>query len=191
MRSYSSVAPTPVTRVCGHRESEYISYQNSRDRAKILQFATLEYCAECKTKIQGWFDATDLPPYPLELPELMGSDKQIKWAQSIRAARLKHLLGVLALSAADTGVAGIGMSRAITAFALQADARFWIQDREEKFGFYYFLSEAAYFVQNSYVKITFCQTSVFGQLKVKNPHFIADMKARYPAPLPEENREAI
>lgn len=172
--------PISLLRVCGHREVENVRYRGTREKDQHLHYARGVHCKACKQAVTSWFQNPDASPYPLELPPLLGSEKQVVWAQKIRTVRAHALLGVMTLAAQEGEKNGLGCWRALTAFLGQRQAKTWIDNRDERYSAEYFILEASYFMMGSTIGVTFSPRSVYGQLKQKAPYRIDEIKQLTP-----------
>ena len=179
----SAVMPICVIRACGHSESEEFRYRSVRDRNQQVDMARRAICKSCRVMLEGWLEATDDAPYPAQLPALSGSDKQVKWAESIRATQLKRLLPAMTAAAAHGDKIGAAVWQALYVIVTQRQARFWIDNRELGFSRHYIELEATYFAMTVTFGVIFSERSIFGYLKKHAPHVIEDARRRCPAPL--------
>ena len=175
-----SVIDQAVIRVCDHRETLQIRYKYVREKSQELHYARNEFCTDCKKAIRDWFDNPSSSTYPLTLPALVGTEKRVKWAKSIRDKRFNHLLRVLQSAVEHEGKASLGVQRAILAFSMQTSALFWIDGRDLEFGSAYFMTEAAFFLRASTIGATFGVNSIYGQWKSRTPYLIEKVKACTP-----------
>ncbi|MCF6783367.1 hypothetical protein [Stutzerimonas stutzeri] len=176
----ATVMPIRVTRACGHSESEEFRYRTVRDRNQQAEAARRVVCRSCRVMIQGWLELANETPYQVQLPVLSGSDKQVKWAESIRANQLKSLLPAMAAAAAHGDKIGAAVWQALYVIVMQRQARFWIDNREVGFSHYYVEAEATYFAMTVTFGVTFSERSIFGYLKKNAPHVIEDARRRCP-----------
>jgi hypothetical protein len=172
--------PISIFRVCDHKEVEDIRYRGNREKDQMLHYARGLLCKDCKQSITAWFQNPDDKPYPLALPELIGSEKQVAWANKIRTVRAHALLGVMTLAAQHGAKSGLGCWRALFAFLGQRQAKTWIDNRDERYSAEYFVLEASYFMMGSTIGVTFSPRSVYGQLKQKVPYRIDEIKQMNP-----------
>mgnify|MGYP001169648742 FL=1 len=85
-----------ITRACGHEEQVAI-YGPYKDRERRLEYEATKVCTECYRAQKAAEQAAAKDEVAdvigqLGLPELQGTPKQIAWAQSIRAQRVRELL---------------------------------------------------------------------------------------------------
>lgn len=82
-----------ITHSCGH-EHEYNLFGKHTERDRKIAWLEKQECPECRRKAED--EAAKEATAGMELPELQGSEKQVKWANTIRAqfieeAREKYL----------------------------------------------------------------------------------------------------
>lgn len=177
----ATVMPVRITRACGHSEVEELSYRGLRDKSQQQAMARCIFCKDCKVLVEDWLGAPDdVAPYPVELPALVGSEKQVKWAESVRAAQLKRLLPAMTAAVECGGKVGASVWQALYALVAQRQAKFWIDNRELGFSHYYVETEAVYFAMGIAYGATFSERSVFGRLKKFAPYVIEEVKSRCP-----------
>ena len=180
---FSAVEMTiTVSRVCGHSETQDIRYKGTREKQQIQHYERLRFCKACQQQIRDWFSDSSAAPYPLSLRPLSGSEKQVAWADRLRAGRAFQLLKVMALAASDGSKTGIALWQAIHTFIQQCQARFWIDNKDEVYGPDYFALEASYYLMPSTIGVQFSPRSIFGMLKEKAPYRIQEAKAILPHP---------
>lgn len=76
------MAKYTVTHTCGH-EVEYQLYGKHTERDRKIEWLSGQECPECRRKAEE--EAAKEATAGIELPELEGSEKQVKWANVIRA----------------------------------------------------------------------------------------------------------
>jgi hypothetical protein len=128
-----------ITRACGHEETVAI-YGPYKDRERRLEYEATRLCADCYRAQKAAEQAAAKDEVAdviaqLGLPELEGTPKQIAWAQSIRAQRVRALLdeakaiGKTAaefVAAYQTTVRGDYVRRALC----ETSAAVWIESRQ-------------------------------------------------------------
>ncbi len=108
-----------ITHTCGHTTRENLVGPMAGRTARAEWLAS-QPCIECKraAEVEAATAAT------AGMVDLIGSDKQVAWAMTIRAA---------AVAAVDALLAGAALNAqqqaAIDALRGQADAKFWIDNR--------------------------------------------------------------
>ncbi len=124
-----------ITRSCGHEETIQI-YGPVRDRDRKAEYEAGKMCYECYKSEQAKQRAAESvqaaeSAKTLGLPQLTGSEKQIAWAESIRAKAAQSLTSVrqnLALAPDDKREAVSIAMRIIDATMARTDAKDWIND---------------------------------------------------------------
>lgn len=108
-----------ITHTCGHITRENLVGPMA-DRARRAEWLAAQPCTECKRAAE--LDAARAQTADMIM--LTGSEKQVAWATTIRAA---------AIAAVDTLLAGAALNAnqqaAIDALRGQASAKFWIDNR--------------------------------------------------------------
>jgi hypothetical protein len=112
-----------IAHACGHEQAHYIpgfATQQAR-KANWLRTTKCRVCfAADKRSAQAANAATDAAAIAdLDLPALMGSERQVSWASTIRARRLAVLLS-----------AEVGDSQSEQPCQLVTDAKWWIDHRD-------------------------------------------------------------
>jgi len=169
-----------IVRACGHGESEEFSYRGLRDKEQRLRTARCMFCKDCKALVKTWLEAGNVPSDLVELPALVGSDKQVKWAAGIRAVQMKRLLPAMASAAEHGDKIGAAVWQALYAIVTQRQARFWIDNREQGFSDLYIETEAVYFALVVTFGVVFSERSVFGNLKKSAPHILESIRRHCP-----------
>lgn len=173
--------PVRITRACGHSEVVEMRYRGMQDKSNQQHQARKCFCKECRSLIESWMVlGAGAASYSITLPELMGTEKTIKWASSIRSAQLKVLLPAMAAAAEHGGKTGAAVWQAIYVLTTQRYAKFWIDNREQGFNSQYVSTEASYFAVGATYGAAFSERSVFGRLKARAPYLIDEVKRLCP-----------
>lgn len=130
------MAKYTVTHSCGH-DVEINLVGKGTERERRMAWMRTQDCPACKTA------AAQRVNTGMGLPALIGSAKQVAWAETIRAELIAQLDRVIANTYADQWIAKIRAAKpemadtAIEAvgtyrdtFAARAEARAWIDDRD-------------------------------------------------------------
>lgn len=128
------MAQAMINHKCGHTTTEQL-YGSAAERTRRAAWLATQPCRECdrQAALAAAAKATaDLPP-------LSGSDKQIAWATTIRAAqlaRVKEARASLDVRAAKhPGPDAVELlalaDKAIASLQNRTESRFWIDNREE------------------------------------------------------------
>ena len=128
------MAKYDVTYSCGHSETVQL-YGPTRDRQRKIEWMERDgLCPECfkahKEAKQAEKEAKAVEG--LELVALTGSEKQIKWADSLRAqtlADVRRRVENVRASKGDT-VADNVLAASTSAMNRYPDAKFWIDNRD-------------------------------------------------------------
>lgn len=177
----ATVMPISIHRACGHCETAEFRYRGMREKTQQMDIARRAVCKDCRALIQSWLaDSNGSAPFPVVLPELCGSDKQVRWAESIRAAQLPQLLGAMTAASEHGGKIGSAVWQALFLIVTQRQAKFWIDNREVGFSWQYIETEASYLAAGATYGVVFSDRSVFGRLKKCAPHVIEDARRRCP-----------
>ncbi len=167
-------------RLCGHSEMQDIRYKGTRQRQEIERYERMRWCKGCEQAIRDWFSDSSIEGYPLALPSLIGSDKQVPWAKKIRDGRAFQLLKVMSHAAESDSKMGIALWHAIYAYLGQTHAKTWIDSRDEIYGPDFFALEASYYLMPSTLGLQFSPRSIYGRLKEKAPYRLQEIKALVP-----------
>lgn len=177
----ATVMPVRIIRACDHGEVVELRYRGMRDKSQQQDTARSFFCKECKVLLEAWLSAANAAaPYPVDLPALIGSEKQVKWAQSLRAEQMRRLLPAMTAAAEHGGKMGAAVWQALYALVAQRQAKFWIDNRELGFSHHYVETEAVYFAKGISYGAVFSERSVFGRLKKSAPYVIEEVKRRCP-----------
>jgi hypothetical protein len=111
-----------ITHACGHEQAHYLTGYASQQERKARWLQTT-HCRSCfiagkKAKQAEAALRDDAAIAHLKLPVLVGSDRQVGWATTIRASRLAGLLA--------NPESGTGWQTCLTS----TDAKWWIDHRE-------------------------------------------------------------
>ena len=173
-------APISIIRVCGHRETETVRYRGRTQRMNREAEARKCFCKACRDMVAGWMAGNEAAPYPLELPQLIGSAGQISWACDLRAKVARKMLPVMTMAANHGGKTGAAVWQALYALLSQRQSRFWIDGRELGYSQHFVLSEASYFAMGLTYGVIFSERSIFGRWKKQSPYLIDEVKKRCP-----------
>jgi len=139
------MAKYEITYRCGHTRTVQIYGTNVHgERERKAAWYGTRLCPECYERSKAEY-IENLPTYDDGLPKLVGSPKQVKWAQDIRAHRFAEVDELLA-NAAEAYVKTpdateeqienyVNSVRKITGvFFGETSARYWIDNRDYKGG---------------------------------------------------------
>lgn len=122
-----------ITHTCGHTVEHAIAGTNVHgERERRAEYLAKQVCTECYRRQQHDAAATATA----DLPALTGSDKQVAWATTLRAAAVKNLRATrdLVQPFADNGNAdAVHSISIINAVLAQAQAKYWIDNRDVTF----------------------------------------------------------
>lgn len=110
---------------CGHTVKTEL-FGKETDRQRIIQNANSMLCSECH-KLQQ-VDETKKVEESLNLPSLTGTEKQITWAQTIRAKFFTELNNLIAVKGMPDHPA---FKLAYERLNNSIDASFWIDNKNE------------------------------------------------------------
>lgn len=178
-----TVMPVRIIRACNHSAVVELRYRGLRDKSQQQENERSFFCGDCKALLAEWLsEANTCAPYSVELPELVGSEKQVKWAKGLRAEQMRRLLPAMTAAAEHGGKMGAAVWQALYALVAQRQAKFWIDNRELGFSHHYVETEAVYFAKGISYGSVFSERSVFGRLKKSAPYVIEEVKRRCPVP---------
>lgn len=113
-----------ITHACGHEQAHYLhGFASQQDRkARWLQTTKCRTCfiADKQTEQTAAAARDGAVIAHLDLPAMIGSDRQVTWATTIRAQRLAAIIVTPAADDAD----------GLRACCLITDAKWWIDHRE-------------------------------------------------------------
>lgn len=115
------MAKYTITRACGHNEEIQV-YGKYSERAAKIERESEKNCSECrKEKV-------------IESSDLIGTEKQILWAEKIRSTVSKTLVPLLerVASAPDSQAKAATVS-IIESILKEKQAHVWIENREETY----------------------------------------------------------
>lgn len=125
-----------LTFACGH-ETRQQFYGPWRDRERRIEWLKTQPCAECRrqsvieaSKASGATARTQVEALGWGLPPLKGTDKQITWAQDLRATATVQLLKVVQEKFGDLAWMSVSFWL-IEALAMLDKAKFWIDARTD------------------------------------------------------------
>lgn len=113
-----------ITHVCGHEQAHYLTgFASQQDRK--ARWLTTTKCRSCfvadkKTAQADAASRDGAAIAHLDLPPLMGSERQVAWATSVRASRLAALVAELDAGNTDAFHACLSIT----------DAKWWIDHRD-------------------------------------------------------------
>lgn len=132
-----------ITRTCGHQTSEQL-YGKGSERERRLAWLKSQPCLACTR--QGKRQNAATAPQIADLPVLVGTEKQVAWALTIRAEKLAAIdaiaadirergdravaAGQVSREDADTAIAA-EVAPAVAKARMMDSAAFWIDHRGE------------------------------------------------------------
>jgi len=130
---YQHTVPVDVLKACGHSVRQILTKHNRRQFREENDYARFRFCDDCEALIAHWLSEDNkTPPLNLKLCELTGTPKQVAWAQSLRAERMKRLLPAMASAQAHGGKMAAAVWKTIALICMQQRASWWIEKRERK-----------------------------------------------------------
>lgn len=179
----SSTVPCSITRLCRHTETVNISYRYVREKEQEKTALAKMLCSECSKRLETLFKNPGETIFDLELPPLRGSDKQVAWANELRAQRWAHrgaLLQTVSLQDAKDPLT-LPLYRALLAFGSMDSARFWIDTKDIKQGHWGLKSDVEFFIKEPGYGVMVDEFSPYGRLKKFNPSLLGQiMRAELP-----------
>lgn len=124
-----------VTHSCGHTV-EHQLFGPHRERDRRIERMQLENCRDCVNKALIDHAKTAHP----DLPKLTGSDKQVAWAERIRAAattKLDDLQAMIDSRRDQDPDTAAKADVAIAAALADTSASAWIDSRDERYDSYW------------------------------------------------------
>jgi hypothetical protein len=131
------MAKYTITRSCSHTEEVQIYGTNSHgERTRQAEYEATKLCRECYLAAQQAkrdAAAAEAAQTATEqgLPELTGSEKQIKWALSIRAEKLSELAATLAQVTVHNPTTDAMLATAQQRLTAHTASSWWIDNRNE------------------------------------------------------------
>lgn len=179
----SSTVPCSITRLCRHTETVNISYRYAREKEQEKTALAKMLCSECSKRLETLFNNPGETIFDLVLPPLRGSDKQVAWANELRAQRWAHhgaLLQTVSLQDAKDPLT-LPLYRALLAFGSMDSAKFWIDTRDLKQGHWGLKSDVEFFIKEPGYGVMVGEFSPYGRLKKFNPSLLGQiMRAELP-----------
>lgn len=131
------MAQYQVQHSCGHSATHQL-YGKTTERQRRIEWLSGQSCPECyraeqEQRRQAENAQAAESNQQAGLPALTGSDKQVAWAESIRAAKLAELAQLRSLvetNAAKNPALAEQMLAAIDSAATQTTAAWWIDRRD-------------------------------------------------------------
>lgn len=116
-----------VKRACGHVEEVQI-YGSAGERERKLRSLACEVCTDCAVKAREEADARAAEENAAAgLPHLVGTPRQIQWAESIRREKLAM---IRSLPAANTESGRAAIAACLAWYTSLTDAGDWIDLRD-------------------------------------------------------------
>lgn len=117
-------------RLCGHVDLFSFSNAGRSGRLNDRVHAANTVCGDCRKRISGLLNTSDSGYYPVALPALIGRDKAVSWANSIRLRTLRSLGPVMAnLKISSDPMASAVLAAYEMLFKIPS-ATFWISGKE-------------------------------------------------------------
>lgn len=121
------MAKYTVTHICGH-EREYQIYGKHTERDRKIAWLAGQECPACRRKAVE--EAAKEATKGMELPELEGSEKQVKWANTIRGQFINAIRTYNKTCAFGAGNPRIDVDKALSIIASVKTARDFIDNRD-------------------------------------------------------------
>lgn len=126
------MAWTDISAACGHtyREQMYGPHRGRESRASYLEGRDCPDCWKEKRDKENAEKAAHAAVENGDLPQLIGSVKQVPWAETIRAEKVKQLRALQERLAGGTNSEKVAKAREIIQKRLDNNsAQFWIDNR--------------------------------------------------------------
>jgi hypothetical protein len=126
-----------VLRACGHREAFGFGYVNQKQRYQQEVRAALTICGPCRLSIQTISaEACAKPCSSAEnlskrLPELLGREAQVRWADSIRKKACAYYFPLLEVVTSSSVQPNTGIRNILRLLFSIQSASFWIDSRSD------------------------------------------------------------
>lgn len=126
-----TMAKYSVTHICGH-EKDHQLYGKHEERYKRVDWLATQPCMDCLRKEEHAAAAKA----NADLPALEGSEKQIAWAETIRAKQIAELVKLETdiIPTAKTPEIADKATEAINAVKARTKASDWIDTRFQEYG---------------------------------------------------------
>lgn len=126
------MAKYTITHTCGH-EHEYQLFGKSRERDRKIAWLEKQECPACRRKAEE--EAAKKATEGMELPELEGTEKQVKWANTIRGQFINATRTYNETCAFGIANPRIDVEKALSIIASVKTARDFIDNRDDLFTF--------------------------------------------------------
>jgi len=135
------MAKENITFRCGHTEERQF-FGPYKERARKMEWLAGQLCSECyeaekarafEAKKAAEAEKAAAIEATIELPELLGSEKQVAWARAIRAKAIESLDATVAATEANLGSGDpriASLKAAVAAIQAHSSAKFWIDSRD-------------------------------------------------------------
>lgn len=132
-----------ITYACGHTEERQL-YGKIKDRESKSSWLETQKCYECQKEEKNRKAREDNAK--LGLPKLIGSEKQIAWAETIRAEKIKFLdetLNFFDISRVkpEKLEAAKWIYSEIAKIKNETSAKYWIENKDNIFGPLWFIKK--------------------------------------------------
>lgn len=122
------MAKYTITHTCGH-DHEYQLFGKSNERERKMAWLEKQECPECRRKAEE--EAAKAATEGIELPELEGTEKQVKWANTIRGQFINATRIYNETCAFGAGNPRIDVDKALALIASVKTAREFIDSRDD------------------------------------------------------------
>ena len=173
-----------ITHKCGHEVEREINKVRESAIARQVEFYASRDCFDCFKATSANSDREVLAGSGIELAELIGSEKQVSWAESVRLQKLAEFIKFLNPIIESVGEQEILTSEGLDkvymplrALAQVTSAKFWIDTRSQEV--YFFMGTAP--VQNPYQMKVWSsklekEISVDAKLRFENGKVFLDLR---------------
>ncbi len=128
-----------ITHKCGHEVEREINKVRESAIARQVEFYASRDCFDCFKATSANSDREVLAGSGIELAELIGSEKQVSWAESVRLQKLAEFIKFLNPIIESVGEQEILTSEGLDkvymplrALAQVTSAKFWIDTRSQE-----------------------------------------------------------
>lgn len=121
---------SPTVRLCGHTEAFCFSSSGRTGRVSDGVYAATTLCRSCCLQLKTLMEAPGKGFYPVKLPTLVGRERAVTWAKSIRLATLRAAGPIMASLKQSVDPFAPAALAAFEMLFKITSAQFWIAGRE-------------------------------------------------------------
>jgi len=176
----------PSKRLCGHVDEVCFSSRGRAGRLSDRVYASSTLCGDCRSRINLAMRNPSKRFYKMPLPDLVGRDRAVAWAKTIRLANVRSLGPVMAQLAESPDPYARASLAVLTMLFKITSAQFWIDGREFLYGSAWVISEVEHLIRPRSLNVHASSDSAYCYWLQVDPSPIREARASSDALLTHE-----